>query len=401
MRDYFKTQDKALCCGCTACQHICPHRVITMEADALGFPYPVIDQDRCTDCGLCVRVCDFTARIHNPLGQDRLAEVYAVRHRDENEVATSQSGAASAALYDWVFEQGGVAYGAGYGSHFRVEHKRVSSKAESLELKGSKYVQSMMGDCFADAERDLKTGRHVLFTGVGCQIAGLLSYLKMKRVDTTRLVTCDLICHGVPSPRMWEDYLTYIETKRLKKPVVRVDFRDKAHYGWKSHKESFYTTYTTYTTYTYIFYDHVAFREACGKCPYASTSRLADFTVCDFWGYEKVVPEMGDDDKGLSLMFVSSPKAKSMFLQLKEQLHHKKVDVQDCLQPNMIAPSVLSMNRRQFERDYVERGFEYVMRKYGRKPLRLHLKSWARRCVELVFGHSGIAFLKRLLGRAT
>ena len=394
-----KVTEKQWCCGCTACETVCPHDVISMENDTLGFPYPVIDQDKCTDCGLCVKTCDFTFRIHNPLGQNNHAEVYAVRHKDEQEVATSQSGAASVVLYDWIFEHDGVAYGAGYGSHFRVEHKRVASKAESLELKGSKYVQSMMGDCFADAERDLKAGRYVLFTGVGCQIAGLLSYLKMKRVDTTRLITCDLICHGVPSPRMWEDYLTYVETKKLKKPVVHVDFRDKKHYGWKSHKESFYTTYTTYTTYTYIFYDHVAFREACGNCPYASTNRLADFTVCDFWGYEKVVPEMGDDDKGLSLMFVSSPKAQSLFSQVKEKLHYKQVNIADCLQPNMLAPSVLNINRGQFEKDYIEHGFEYVMKKYGRKPLRVRVKSLVRRCIEIAFGKNGVVFVKKVLGK--
>lgn len=391
--------DGSLCCGCTACENICSKKAISMKADALGFLYPEIDQEQCVDCGLCRKVCDFTARAKNPLVQNDDAKVYAVRHRNMREVSTSQSGAATIALVDWILEKNGVVYGCGYGDYFHVMHKRAATKDDANEFKGSKYVQSDMGNCFALAAEDLENGLWVLFTGTGCQVAGFLSFIKAKKVDDTRLVTCDLICHGVPSPRLWEDYLNYVETKRLKKPVVKVDFRDKTHYGWKSHKESFYTTYTTYTTYTYIFYDHVAFRHSCGVCPYASTRRLADFTVCDFWGYEKVAPEMGSDDKGLSLMFVSTEKAKGVFSEIYGSLNYKRVNINDCLQHNMLRPSVININREKFERDYRARGFEYVMRKYGHESLPKCCARLAKRCVRKVFGERGIRAAKKVLGR--
>lgn len=391
--------ERTLCCGCTACENVCPKKAILMKPDALGFLYPKIDQEKCVDCGLCVRTCDFALRAKNPLVQNNDAKIYAVRHKDMDEVSTSQSGAATVALADWIFERNGVVYGCGYGEHFHVMHKRAVTKEEANEFKGSKYVQSDMGRCFAMAAEDLKRGLWVLFTGTGCQVAGFLSFIRIKKIDESRLLTCDLICHGVPSPRLWEDYLNYVENKKLGKPVVKVDFRDKTHYGWKSHKESFYTTYTTYTTYTYIFYDHVAFRHSCGVCPYASTRRLSDFTVCDFWGYEKAVPEMGADDKGLSLMFVSTEKAENVFSDINENLHHKRVNVNDCLQHNMLRPSVINMNREQFERDYESRGFEYVMRKYGRERLPAHCARIAKMCARKLLGDRCVNTVKELMGR--
>lgn len=391
--------ERTLCCGCSACQSVCPQNAISMEADALGFLYPEIAQDKCVDCGLCARTCDFTLRAKNPLVQNNDARTYAVRHKDMDEVSTSQSGGATVALVDWILERNGVVYGCGYGEHFHVMHKRAATKEDANEFKGSKYVQSDMGRCFAMAAEDLKRGLWVLFTGTGCQVAGFLSFVRIKKIDESRLLTCDLICHGVPSPRLWEDYLNYVENKRLERPVVKVDFRDKTHYGWKSHKESFYTTYTTYTTYTYIFYDHVAFRHSCGVCPYASTRRLSDFTVCDFWGYEKVVPEMGADNKGLSLMFVSTEKAESIFSDISGSLNHKRVDVNDCLQHNMQRPSVISMDRERFERDYETKGFEYVMRKYGREGLPAHCARIAKMCARKLLGDRCVNAVKRLIGR--
>lgn len=389
---------KEECCGCTACENICPKQAISMQEDTLGFLYPVINQSLCVDCGLCQNVCDFTHRCKNPLGKNDDALIYVCRHKNEEEVSTSQSGAATIAVSDWVLEHGGIVYGAGYGNHFRVQHKRATTREERDEFKGSKYVQSDMGTCFKDVKADLESGNYVLFTGTGCQVAGLLSYVKHIHIDTSKLITCDLICHGVPSPRLWQDYVNYVE-KKLGKPVVKVDFRDKKHYGWHSHKESFYTTYTTYTTYTYIFYDHVAFRKSCYVCPYASTNRLSDFTVCDAWGYEKFAPDMGADDKGLSLMFVSTEKAVSIFDDIKDKIYHKRVKINDCLQSNMKSPSVMNVNREQFESDYVKYGFKYIVKKYGNISFVYRLKTFVKKIARVILGSKGTAAMKKLLGK--
>lgn len=390
---------KEKCCGCTACENICPRQAISMQEDVLGFLYPVINQSLCVDCGLCQKVCDFTHRCKNPLEKNDDALIYVCRHKNEEEVMTSQSGAAMIAVSDWVLEHGGVVYGAGYGNHFRVQHKRATTREERDEFKGSKYVQSDMGTCFKDVKADLESGNYVLFTGTGCQVAGLLSYVKHLHIDTSKLITCDLICHGVPSPRLWQDYVNYVE-KKLGKPVVKVDFRDKKHYGWHSCKESFYTsctTYTTYTAYAYIFYKRIAHRYSCGMCPYASTNRLADFTVCDAWGYETFAPDMGADDKGLSLMFVSTEKAVPIFNDIKDKIYHKRVKINDCLQPNMQKPCVINIARKCFERDYAEHGFEYIMKRYGNISFKYHVMTVIKKTGRIILGRKGTVVVKKLL----
>ena len=227
--------DKAKCCGCTACASICPHDAISMQPDALGFLYPVVDETKCTDCGLCEKVCAFhenydkSQNLPEPL-------VYAARHKDMHEVETSRSGAAFIALSDWILKQGGVVYGAGYADHFRVVHKRATSKEERNEFKGSKYVQSDLNTVFRQVKKDLKDGLTVLFSGTPCQTSGLASYVGKRLRENLYLV--DIVCHGVPGPYLWRDYLAYLEKKQGSR-ICWVNFRDKQEYGWAAHCETF------------------------------------------------------------------------------------------------------------------------------------------------------------------
>lgn len=168
--------DKSQCCGCTACASICPKQAITMQPDGLGFLYPVINRDKCVDCGLCEDVCAFNP--HYEKSDFLVPEVYAVRHKDISEIETSQSGAAFIALSDWILERGGVVYGVGYTDHFRAIHKRATTKQQRNEFKGSKYVQSDLNTVFFQVKDDLKQDLYVLFSGTPCQTSGLQSYLK-------------------------------------------------------------------------------------------------------------------------------------------------------------------------------------------------------------------------------
>ena len=226
-------ENKERCCGCTSCVSVCSHGAITMRADGLGFLYPEVDKDLCVDCGLCDKVCAFdenydkSSNLPDP-------DIYAVRHKKISEVETSRSGAMFVALSDYVLENGGVVYGAGYTGHFRVTHKRALSKEERDEFKGSKYVQSFLGDTFKNVCDDLRKGMIVMFSGTPCQTSGLRSLVKLKRVPFDRLYVCDIVCHGVPSSRLWEDYLNYLERKEGKR-VLKVNFRDKRRFGWKAH----------------------------------------------------------------------------------------------------------------------------------------------------------------------
>lgn len=228
-------KDKADCCGCTACASICPKDAITMEPDTLGFKYPKVDLDKCIDCGLCEKVCAFNDNYDKSLNLKE-PEIYAARHKDIHEIETSRSGAAFIAISDYILENGGIVYGVGYKDHFRVAHKRATTKEERNEFKGSKYVQSDLDGIFRQVKEDLKQGNTVLFSGTPCQTAGLNSYIGNKLREN--LVLVDIVCHGVPGPYMWRDYLDYLEKKQGSK-ICWVNFRDKQEYGWAAHKETF------------------------------------------------------------------------------------------------------------------------------------------------------------------
>ncbi len=228
-------KNKADCCGCTACASICPHDAIEMTPDVMGFLYPVVDMSKCIDCGLCEKVCAFNEHYDTCLNLPE-PDAYAARHKDMHEVETSRSGAAFIAISDYVLENGGVVYGAGYTDHFRVVHKRATTKEERDEFKGSKYVQSDMNTVFRQVKNDLKNGLTVLFSGTPCQTAGLNSYVGKRLRE--HLILVDIVCHGVPGPNLWRDYIAYLEKKQGDK-ICWVNFRDKQKFGWAAHHETF------------------------------------------------------------------------------------------------------------------------------------------------------------------
>lgn len=357
--------DKSQCCGCTACASICSHHAITMHPDDLGFLYPVVNREKCVDCGMCNKVCAFNEQYdkeHNLFEP----EVYAVRHKDMNEVETSRSGAAFIALSDWILEQGGVVYGAGYGEHFRVIHKRATTKEERDEFKGSKYVQSDLNTIFVQIKKDLKRSLYVLFSGTPCQTSGLQSYLKELRVNVEKLFIIDLVCHGVPAPYIWRDYLAYIERKMNEK-AVSVSFRNKSRAGWNSYLETFTFLNKTIvrTTYRDLFYSNIMLRSSCGLCPFTNFVRPSDLTIGDFWGWEKLNSNINADNKGVSLLLVNTRKGKFLFERVRDNFIHVKTDIEHCVQPNLQNPSIISPLRDKFEKDYIEKGFVYCGKKYG------------------------------------
>lgn len=357
-------KDKSDCCGCTACASICPKDAITMEPDTLGFKYPKVDLSKCIACGLCEKVCAFNDSYDKSLNLKE-PEIYAARHKDMHEIETSRSGAAFIAISDYVLENDGIVYGVGYKEHFRVTHKRATTKWERNEFKGSKYVQSDLDGIFRQVKEDLKQGNTVLFSGTPCQTAGLNSYIGKKLREN--LVLVDIVCHGVPSPYIWRDYLAYIE-KKYKNKVVKVDLRDKSRIGWSGHIESFVLDSghkIELKIYTNLFYQHIMFRYSCGKCHFTNTQRPSDITIADFWGWEKTDSEFNKDNKGVSLVLVNTEKGRSLFEEANKDLDIIPAKMEDCLQPNLRHPSVIHPKRMMFERDYQRKGFLYVMKRYG------------------------------------
>lgn len=335
-----------------------------MKPDGLGFLYPEVDKKKCVDCGLCEKVCAFNDHYDTSLNLDKPL-AYGARHKDMNEVETSRSGAAFIAISDYILEQGGVVYGAGYTDHFRVVHKRATTKDERDEFKGSKYVQSDMTGVFRQVKNDLRDGLIVLFSGTPCQTSGLNSYVGKRLRENLFLV--DIVCHGVPSPYMWRDYIAYLE-KKQGSPIVWVNFRDKQKYGWAAHHETFkFKNGGGKMSFTFLFYKHIMFRKSCGKCHFTNTKRPSDITIADFWGWENTDPNINDDNKGCSLVLINTEKGKKLFEAVENRMNTISAELGKCLQPNMQHPSEIHPKRDKFENEYVNKGFEYVFSKYCRK----------------------------------
>lgn len=370
-----RIEDKSLCCGCSACQSVCPKDAIIMKPDELGFLYPVIDDKKCIDCGLCDKVCDFVKHEPCDFPEDTVVNVYAARHRDESVVRDSQSGGVFTALSDLIIREGGVVYGAALNEDYTVSHVRTTSQEERNRLRGSKYVQSDLKDCFRQVYKDLKSGMTVLFSGTPCQVAGLKSYVP--KVHQDGLVTVDIVCHGVPSPAIWKDYY---EFRTRQTGCTDVNFRDKGLKGWKAHVESFTgkdDIKRYFKTFSTLFYTELMHRDSCYRCPYNVFQRSSDFTISDFWGVGEVL-EAYDGNQGTSLMICRTEKGKLLFDKARIDMN-----AGDCVltkgfigrfNPNMLSPTRQPEERSDFVRSYRNKGFIYIARRWGDLGLRYKVR---------------------------
>ncbi len=358
--------DKQLCCGCTACSSICPESCITMCSDQEGFLYPVAEEGACVQCGLCEKACPLNLKDKYAYGMAVETTAYAVKHHNESVRVNSSSGGVFTAVSDWVLAGGGVVYGAAFDDSFRVEHRKAETSAGRDVFRKSKYVQSDLNNTFREIRSFLKDGRKVLFTGTPCQVAGLNGFL---RQEPENLITCDVVCHGVPSPKLFADYCAFVERK-YKSKLSQYDFRSKEE-GWRNYlptagfvnKMKKRGTFVL-NTFHRIFFTHLAFRPACYCCRFTSFKRPADLTLGDFWGIEKSYPAF-DDNRGISLLLINSAKGQEVFEAIKEQFIYLNSTKQDCMQHNLHSPTQPRGDRNLFWQEYLDCGFNYVAKKYG------------------------------------
>ena len=255
---------------------------------------------------------------------------YIVKQKDLDSRMLSRSGGIFAAISDQVLAQGGVIYGAGMDKNFNVVHKRAVNATERDELRGSKYVQSDMHNAYRLACEDLKAGRLVLFTGTPCQVDGIKA-LCPKGCEE-HLVCMDIVCHGVPSPRVWNDYKAYVERKYHGK-IEKIDFRNKERFGWSDHWETVTINGKEHDSQVYMkmFYEHTFLREACYVCPYKNLQRVSDISIADAWGVEAANPEF-DDNRGVSLVLINTPKGEKWFLDSLQECDFKECDLEKYMQ---------------------------------------------------------------------
>lgn len=364
---------KEECCGCTACKSICPKNAINMQLDEEGFSYPVINQDLCIECGACRKVCSFQNGYDKSQNFD-LPEVYGVKHKDIETRMESRSGGMFTAISDYILDKSGVVYGAGYREHFSVCHKRATSRPQRNELRGSKYVQSELNDTYFLVKKDLLENKMVLFSGTPCQTSGLNSYLEKVGVNKAKLVLCDIVCHGTPSPRVWDDYISYME-KRYKGIFTAFEFRNKKLFGWRSHRETFVIEGEGHDSniYTTLFLNNDMIRPSCYFCKYCNLQRPSDMTLGDFWGIENTSKEF-DDGKGVSLVFINTTKGKDTFEKIKNEIVFIESNTKDCMQTNLKSPTKRPETRDQFWDDYRKLDFQNITKRYAGQSYKVKLK---------------------------
>lgn len=354
--------DKSKCCACTACKNICPKQAIEMFSDEKGFLYPKIDEDRCIKCGLCEKVCFYNTGYKILDDHLNKIETYAIKHKDLNIRMASQSGGAFTILSDEILKHQGVVYGVECGQNFKVCYKRAETKTQRDKFRGSKYVQSEVGDIFNQVKNDLENGKKVLFSGTPCHIAGLVKFIENKNIQNLFLV--DIICHGVPSPKVFNDYLKFLEN-RYEGNIESFNFRNKI-FGWKSCIESFKVNKKVYNKniYANLFNSCLAFRESCYNCKFTNLNRPSDITIADCWGIEKNKPDM-NDNKGVSLVIVNTEKGKLLQGKVLSKLEYCIININDYLQPRLKEPNKRSEKVDIFWDDYLNNGFNYIVKKYG------------------------------------
>lgn len=304
-------------------------------------------------------------------------KVYAVKHKIETIRAVSRSGGMFTAVSDMVLDDGGVVYGCIMTEDFKAFHVRAEDKAGRDSMRGSKYIQSKIGDTFKNVKADLEAGRKVLFSGTSCQVAGLRGFLG-KTYDN--LFCVDIVCHGVPSIAVWQSYLRWQEGKAGGK-VVGVDFRNKKDFGWHDHVETLTMDngkQVSSRVFKELFYGHNVLRPSCYECPFKSVMHPGDITIADYWGIEKAVPEF-DDNKGVSLVLVNNDRGAAILEKVKSNLVWKETRIDDSMQPPLKAPFPKPASRDQFWSDFRNKDFGYVARKYGNDGLLNKIKGKARR----------------------
>ena len=297
--------EKAIdCCGCSACEQACPVHAITMHRDKIGFDYPTINEKQCINCNACDKVCP----IKNEFSVRTPEHIYAVKNKNKEERIVSSSGGVFSILARDVLRKGGAVYGAAFDSNWSVHHIRIETENELYRLQGSKYVQSKIGAVFKKVQKDVQEDRPVLFSGTPCQVAGLLRFLKK---EYPNLTTVDVACHGVPNPRIWEDYLKDISTN---KKIENITFKDKST-GWKWDSYSFsltlsgkrYTKNVWKQPYMQLFLHDFILRPSCHACHFRNGKSGADMTIADYWGIERIIPSFFDDIGVSALLSWNSP----------------------------------------------------------------------------------------------
>lgn len=368
---------KEKCSGCTACEHVCPTVCIKMKEDEEGFLYPSIDKTKCIHCNKCEKVCP----IKNMSVENTETKVFVGYNMDDNVRRESSSGGVFSLIAEWILQKNGVVFGAAFDDCFEVHHIVIETRNDLWKLRGSKYVQSRMEDIFPQVKHCLEKKRNVLFSGTACQIAGLQKYLN---VESEYLYTIDILCHGVPSPKVWRMYMKE-QTKNHKAEIEKIEFRNKEN-GWKNYSMNilFSNTHRYLVPfykdkYMRMFLGNIDLRPSCYHCQFKKIPRSSDLTIGDSWGIENVMPHM-DDDKGTSVILVHSAKGQYLLNEIKKMLIVQGTNLDQVLAKTVDSRTSVAMHpNRENYLEGIRRGEDFeqlfkYMKKSGFQKLLSYIK---------------------------
>ena len=335
------------CVGCGACANTCPKDCLNMVVDKNGFLYPEIQKADCVNCGACERSCPI---INKKTKEDESVPVYAVYSKNDNVRISSSSGGLFYTVAKYIIENGGIVYGAAFDDNLYLSHKGVESIEDLYILQGSKYLQSDTKHCFREIKTHLDAKRMVLFCGTPCQVDALLCYLKRPYEN---LFTLDFICHGVPSPKAWQEYIKYQE-KAFSSKACFAAFRDKTN-GWlnfssklKFANNAEYLEPHDNDAFMRAFLQNISLRKSCYQCMFKSIKRNSDITMGDLWGIKNILPDI-TDDKGVSVIFIQSEKGQYLFEQAKACLWVQEISSDSVIVSNSaVTKSVYEHNFRDY-----------------------------------------------------
>ncbi len=355
------------CCGCTACESVCAHKAIVMRPDSEGFMYPHTDAEKCAGCGLCEKACPIVKRKTVDLDKSTVLRYCASRIKNQDVLMSSSSGGAFSALASVVIGKGGVVCGAVYGGQQPVSHVFAETMEELARMRGSKYVQSDLRGVFSQVLSFLRHDRWVLFAGTPCQVDGLRGFL---RGDYPKLITADLVCHGVPSPLVYREYVA-LASRRSGREVAYIDMRYKPSHGW-SHDFSYRFHYTSGETevdpphildWGRLMFSELVSRPVCGECPYTNLNRVGDFTLADFWDDDHLLPELYST-RGTSLCLVNSDKGLQLLGEVEKVMDVWQITKEAAMQPCLYRNVPKNPRRKLFWEFYGSHGFEATYEKF-------------------------------------
>ena len=369
---------KKSCCGCGLCVQICPKKCVTLQQDKEGFLYPVVDQTRCVKCGRCMQKC-----VQRSKGGTLLKKTYIAYNPMEQVRKESSSGGVFHAIASTFIEDGGVVYGAAFDQEFSVKHTRVENKDDLQSIMKSKYVQSNLNNIFEMVLDDLKQEKSVLFSGTPCQVAAVYKLAETMNLQKN-LYTVDFICHGVPSPALWNSYCTYVSGG---KEVHEVNFRDKSHAGWHDYylhikygDNSQLSESHELNTYMRLFLSDRNIRPSCYYCNFKADGYTSDLTLADAWKIEKEYQPWADD-KGTSVFVIRSDKGQKLIKRCEKKIEYRESDYEfwSRMNPSLVTRTQMGAGRKQLFEDFAQMERADFWKKYGQIALKRKVRYAAKK----------------------